>query len=402
MKRTVSNLVTRIGARAVATACQAIVFLLIARSLGPAEFGVVVQVVAVGTVGGALAGFGFRIKALRLQADDKSLELASAMMLIRGGSTTALALALFLAFHVVFGHDLVLVLVGVSAVVGEQLADLASAILAGLGKQRAASIMLLAYRSPALILCIFLPSPYALGIGSIMGALGSVAYLIRYWKRPRDYWSPFRGIASYWSATIVSNLTQLDTVVIRLSMGYATVGIFGAANRLAGPLNIVNSSIVSALLPDLTNAKSHGSRAKTTRSLAIVSVCYGTLVVACAPVAGVLIERVLGSEFSGIRVIVYGIFVAAALSGVSQVLHSLLYSEGLSRAVAISITAGTFAYLILLWPLSASFGLWGIFTSMVIGQITILGVTVSLLRLRSHRQKSVVENDMRVSRNESR
>jgi O-antigen/teichoic acid export membrane protein len=349
-----------LGARIVSAVLQAVTILLLARSLGPSDLGSYFTVVSVFAGFSALVGFGMNTRALRLAAEDHAAAKRSTMTWMRlvtaliGGALSAWLGSLFLL------DTPVLVLIAAASYAASELVnELSQSIMLGSGRVGAAVGLMIVRRAAPFAAVIWglaqddatllFGLTVACGITTVYGLVVQRGLL----SRPS---SPLRLIASsrhYWWQSIWAAAQQVDVLVVQLFLGSSAAGLYAAASRLLSPLNLVTSSLLSVLVPEMSRFT---DRRKILAVYARAKRLIGGYAVALAvasPLAGFVGPLILGSEYQASWSLFIFFVLAAGFNAASQPGMSLLYAIGEARKVAAATFISTLVGLCLLAILAA-------------------------------------------------
>lgn len=332
---------------------QAGIYISLARTLGPSEFGLFSLGIAAGIMSGALLGFGSTSRALRILREDRPRHMADNLTLLRTLSTAAVfacSSITVLAFSPSSAQLATCVAI-VAAVdhfcefeqvkrMGELAAHASSRIIilqralpaVAIGATLVTSIgdPLIAFASSSLVvLCIALIRPIRRGMGI------------------PNLKSALRGSRPYWVTTTAQSLNQLDQYIITAILGSIGAGAYGISSRLVGPVNLLISSATSVLSPYIGQLPDATQRYAETVRFARFACILGVLIAICAwPISGAA-AWVLGAEYAEFRTLIAAMLATAGLGSVIQVLMPYLNSEGLAadnaRIAFLSAGAGIMA-----------------------------------------------------------
>lgn len=339
----------RVSSRAFSAGVQLVIFVILSRDIGTSQLGLFVQYVSIATLATSVLGFGFRYQCLTLPALDKPRARFTTMLLCRMICSILVILVMGIAGLVLGGSILCFsaaVFVSIDFV-----SDVLSNGLAGLDSQKLASVLIFCQRLPSVALCAFFSAPVAVALGGMVWICVACSILVGMWVSPFPLRTILREGIPYWIASVSVNFSQLDTTIIRLASGVAFVASFGLANRIASLFNIINSSIITILVPALSSRRNGD---ELFRRVFMVGLVYATLVVVFAPVANLAMSLVISvDEYPWLTSFVWAVCIAAALSGVTQVVQAFSLAKMRGWSVALSLLAGSVVYVLLLMC-----GLW--------------------------------------------
>lgn len=233
----------RIAARLVAAAAQAATLIVIARILGPRDFGAMAVVMSVGYFLAALTGFGTTTRVLRIQSEEehRKRELLGSYASVRAISIilTTAACLLMSAWL-----DALPVLIAVCWLTLDNVAEYAQAALAGLGRQLDSSLLILCQRLVPLVAVLasaMISSIVPFLISLAVTAAVATSQVLRHacLANPRP---GVRGSFGYLASGLGSNLGQLELPVLRTVTQPIEFGSYALAARTANPLTIIGSA----------------------------------------------------------------------------------------------------------------------------------------------------------------
>lgn len=332
------QVVGRIGVRGAAAVLQAACMILIARQQGPVVFGLYSVGIAVGAVSGTILGFGASSRGLRVLREDDPVVVASSLALVRGAGSIVSSMLVVGVLLALGSPWPVSVAVGVIAA-ADQVSEYEQACRAGFLEQRSSATVILVQRMLPFI---------SVGVGWLVNgnvivwyggaALVVIAFVsIRPIRRfdgrlnLRDAW---RGSVGYWIASLSQALQQLDAPIVRVVVGDVGVGLYGAANRLVGPLGVLVNSVVVVLAPKMGTITDERKRLGAFLRLTAWVGVFGAVLAAVSPVIASVAILLLGPKYADARPLFIGVVVAAGVSMASQVLQSYLYFEKRPSSVA--------------------------------------------------------------------
>lgn len=367
----------RIVARVVAAGCQAATLLLLARALGPQEFGPLGQALSLGIIGAAIFGFGLTLRAIRIGVEADSRRLASTMYLIRfisAGLAGSLLYALMSATGVA-SHSAIVA--ASTLLISNMLNELSQAILSGRESHAAASTAILFQRVVPLALVLAAGSSeralQLFSVANIVTALAGAAPALVERAKPMGMASVLRSTTPYWAASVMAPLASLDVTVARLAVGQPAFGQYAAASRIGAPLNLAVSALVSIYTPRMA-AMQETDRVATFVHLRRICIILAAFIISGAPLVADALVGFLGQGYASGKWLVVGLIAAAGVSGVSQSYQALEYAQGAPWRVARAVSVGTVVGLVLL----AIGGWWigpnGLALAPVISQIVVLAI----------------------------
>lgn len=328
----------RVGVRGMAAAMQAVSILVIARQQGPVTFGQYAIGISVGAVSGTVFGLGASSRGLRILREDDPVLVASSLAFIRVlGSTLSYLVVVGVLVGVHSGLALALAVALIAA--SDQVCEFEQACRAGFLEQTSSALVILVQRLlpfAAVVVGWFL---HVNVIYWYAGAAGAVLLLVlikpvRRFDGRLDIADGWRGSLGFWVASLSQALQQLDVPIVRTVVGEVGVGLYGAANRLVGPLGVLVNSVVVVVAPKMGTIRDEAARISAFLRLTTWVAASGVLLALASPVIAEIAVRLLGPQYEAARPVVVGVVVAAGVSVSSQVLQSYLYFEKRPGVVA--------------------------------------------------------------------
>lgn len=339
-------LVYRIGSRGLAAILQASVFLLLARTLDPQDFGVVVLGQSIGSVAAGVVGLGLPNLALRVGRSEPDIPLAPAIIALGALQSLASAVVAAVVVVVLGTADVLLVLAASVPIAGDHFLNVNQALLAGIGRQASSANLVVIYR--LLVLLPMLVSAFIIGrVVEAYAACQIAAFFValvlggRRWGMTAKVGLLLRMSMGYWANSMSSMLTSIDLTIVRLTMGTMTVGLYGAATRLVSPLSIAVGALLSVLVPTATLAETREEFDKLFATAYRGVLLFALLLVVLSyPLSNVAVW-VLGDDYCSSRPIVASVVVGVAFSAVSQVIVAEHLAWGRPWLSAWSIAIGS-------------------------------------------------------------
>lgn len=247
---------------------------------------------------------------------------------------TLIILAVYFGVH---GTDGPLIAAGALMSLGDTNGDVASAALIGKKKATAASKWLVA-RRVALVLCIGVMPTQGLfvAVASVF-LLGHVALwkaLTAFGERPGDFSKLVRGNANFMVNNAAANLATTDSILVNAVQGSVSAGLYTGVTRFLGPLNLVVSSFVQNLTPELSHSKTDVARLLIFRRARRWVLLASLLLLGVSPLAPIVIEFVMGQRFREAASVAIAICLAAALSALAQLHLAWFNATKLTRHVS--------------------------------------------------------------------
>ena len=333
--------------RGLGSVLQAVALIVLARSVTPAEFGLVNVVIAVVGITLVASGLGLSLfvpfARARGEADAVAAalrlntwaNLASAFVLVPGIAVWAAATGAPWG-AVLIGASLALER-NVDTILGVPIAD---------GDAKVAAASMLARRTVAL--AVFLPAlavggepVWSFTAGMLAGALVAQVHVRRAVRAlPGDARAlrPRAVVGRAWPF-LASNLTgqarTLDVTVVAAALGAGGAGLYAAAAKLVQPLLLVPQSLAAVVMPHSTRLAPDAARRLGLRLTVLFLACLMPAV----PIivwAEQIVVFVMGPTFAGAGSALAWALVGLPFVALSAPLGALLQGQGRARFVAIN------------------------------------------------------------------
>lgn len=330
----------------IAQVVMALLYIYTARASSPADFGLIVSAVAIGTTAVGILDFGTNsywtreLASKRLSSSTLGHRLASkflyaAVALCVGAGIGALVLptsSLWVAGPIALSATL---------------SQSSQVPLRGLGRGDLVALATLAEKlATALvffILVAFHLSPIlALWISLAVGSLSSAWIcwrLIPTEDRPRlilrRSTNPWASARHYGIANVAVTAQALDIPALTLFGGAGASGIYAAVSRWTQPMGLLASAFSAASAPHIARAHSAAEAWRTARkSIWLLGAAIG-LSIFTAVFAPVLVDVLIGQKYSGSADVLRILALSTVLSIANQPLFVFLQSRGLDRPIAL-------------------------------------------------------------------
>lgn len=354
------------ASRLMASIMQGVTLLLLARSLGVSSFGAFAATIATGALFSVVTGFGTSSLALRLLSMPEPARVATTISIMRVPSSLAAGVGVvFFSLATIPTVDHLLLLASAVYIIGDAFCESTEAILNGLQKHRSAQLGLIIRRSMVLFfVCISILFDLQMTVGILVGTILAIAisplWLIGTFRKPANFCHTLRASIHFWQATVAGRLETLDVTISSIVTSAAGAGIYGAANRLTSPLNILTSSALTIYTPAMSRAKNFEERMDIFRRACLTMRWVSLALIFASPIIGMGVEWLLGSDYSGILPVVIIVTIGCAASAQSQPIIALFYSLSMASTVTIvRIVVVPFA-LVLMFILGSVFGVIGV------------------------------------------
>lgn len=316
---------------------QAFTLIILARSIGPSDFGAFATSMALGVILSSLLGLGSSAQAMRLSATPEPKRTATTLVLLRFGTVFVVSIVIFM-----YGHwsPQGIIFLAIIYTASELFADLCTSIMLGMQRTVLAHVAILVRRivpiSALLVGMYFgLEATHTLSVGwGVSGALILVMSL-PFAARPMPVPTIFRDSIHFWSSTATAKLQNLDVLLLRIFIGSEFVGQYSAAARIIGPLSLLVSTTLSIITPKLAAAKDGGSRANMFYDARLALSIYTGVLVAAAPAAFWLGPVLLGPEYQESAPLFAAFTIAAGIDAAAQSYIALLYAINKARVLTV-------------------------------------------------------------------
>lgn len=328
--------------------------LIVARLLGPDDFGTFAGVASLAVVLGTLSAFGMQLVLLReVSRDPTRREEVLARALPVTVSTGTLLLGVFLAacLTVLAGLAVplpVLLAIGIAETLIQPILALAVRDLTGLGfparSQLLATLPLtLRLALATVVLWISPPEPLAVYAYAYLGASAAALIVISTSRlspwRPLACWRwPKRAQLEDSAGLALLSMTslapgELDKTLAARLLAAGDSGLYAAAQRAVGAVTLPVSAMMLSALPRLYR-EGHDQSTRIWRLLAFISgasAAYGMALAAILWLAAPLIESLFGAPYHGIEEAIRWLCAAVPAMSLRITLGSTLLAMGTTR-----------------------------------------------------------------------
>ena len=319
---------------------------LLARWIGPSQFGLFAASYGIAIVLQTAGDFGFTQYIIRLRAVDRDnpaidgvLKLSGCINLVMG--SVLLSLAIGLTFYDYMYAPLMPLAVWIAA---DKQVELWLGLSLADGKTWQNALSLVFRRVFALGVLIIAnlaayDAFYAYNLGLAVGStIAAVTVQVRNARvvtpagraRFRSVFPESRG---FYSNSIATQIRNIDTVLVNLILTPTAAGFYGAASRLTTPLRIIPTSFASVLMPAASKSAFSGARSLR-RPLVILLLATTLLYVGIAIAMPLVAPLVLGANYAGAVVVIQVVCFGLIFAAVASQLSSILQGFGAIAAVA--------------------------------------------------------------------
>lgn len=319
---------------------------LLARWIGPAEFGLFASVYGAALIVQTIIDLGLTTYIVRLRAIEPTSEyLKSALSVVSRVSFATGIVGVLVAFLLSW-HDarfIPFVPFAVWVAVDRQVETWLAIPLAD-GDTVQNALSLITRRGISFSVMI---GAVFVGIDPLLGytvglACGSALSCILVMEKNRVPFRRFkvpareviRAARPYWANSVATQLRNLDTLVVTLVAGPTQGGYYGAASRLTTPLRIVPTSFAQVLMPAAARTGRSG-RKELIRGIAKLMAATAVLFGLVALLIPFAVPIILGEGFSGSVVMIQIVCGGLVFAAISSQMNALLQAWGRSRSVAV-------------------------------------------------------------------
>lgn len=382
------------------TAAQAATLLVLARSLGPIDFGQFAAVL------GGLTALGFFADGGATAAVGRHHpQPATIVQILRAGRLLSIATLLVSvpvlgAVAHASGSAVVSACLLLCAWVPlERQAEIAGAYLLARGHEGLVGMAYLLRRVPALGAVLLVPvaplpvfsvamvttAGLAVAVlgNQVAAATGQMSKRVRPGERwldvlipPRELW---RLLRPFWMVVAGLGVRQVDVAVLGVTGGATAAGVFAPASRLAPALLLVPGTYTQLLLGRL----SAGGQQLTASPVIGVAAVSTAAFVPLALLADLWVPLLLGAAYAGSIDVIRVVVLSLVLAAVSSVFASALHAADRSARVAVAVWTGATTTVLAIAVLGAAYGAVGAAVGVAVGYVVQLGLMAMFHRSRS-------------------
>jgi O-antigen/teichoic acid export membrane protein len=340
---------------------QAVTLLLLARDLGPHQFGLFSAVFGTVIVVQSVFDFGIATLVIKERAVDQHSALIHSALRITDQTSfllsAAIAIPLLLLGLFLDPFYFLLLPLAVWAAC-ERHADIWLSVPLADGDARINTQNLLVRRTVSALLYIgavaagieaafaFAAATALTAIVSLIAIRRIVSKKITFYPVPLKLREVVNRSWPFWVNSLGTQARNLDTVIVSSVAGASQAGFYAATSRATGPLRILSTSMAAVLLP-----ASAGKERKHLRKLfrlvwAMAAICgfiYGTLLL----LVPFLVTTFLGSEYKGAVLPLQIVLAGLVFAALSSLFTSMLQGAGFQLFVARTSVITTVLCLIL-------------------------------------------------------
>lgn len=328
------------GTRIVGTIAQGLTFLILTQSLGPAAFGAFAAITVTFGFVSSLVGFGAGSLALRVQSTDNPASLAASVSLLR--YFAVVLAAILVALVSVFILDIKeapLLAAGILFGTLESSHGAVENILFGLQHTRRAQVAMV-FRRVVVLAAVTLGSLKDLSLEFLITTLLVLLVISPFWlfrllTKPMSLKATVKLSLPFWGAAVLSKVQTLDVVIASLVINPVGTGVYAAASRISSPLNILASSVLSVLTPELARQRGVTRLNTSRRSMKFLGIVSLGLIL-MSPAVGLLLEWILGQDYEGVAWPTTVLCISAGFAALNQGQVAYLYASGEAKRVFFS------------------------------------------------------------------
>lgn len=357
--------------RVIAAALQAATVILLARLLGPHQFGILAAVLGIIIWLQAVADLGMAKLVVRERSDGTSTGLVSGGLWVNSRSTLILGLALTLSFLIAaifLDAAFYLMLPLAISAASEKNADTWLGVAIADGDTHLNSINLVCRRALALAGFVLLTSievapMLAYSVAVAVAALCSVVFARRHVSKlglsERELLrSTLEAARPFWINTLAVQLRNLDAVFVGFLASPLVAGYYASASKLTSPLRMLPTSMAVVILPHAARTRKDSAR-KVAKLVLLSGTFVGTIYVSLIFVVPWIVPIILGDEYESSIVPLQIVLVGLVFAAFTSLFGAVLQGRGFPQLVA-SASVGTTIYLLfallVLTPLGGAVG----------------------------------------------
>lgn len=357
--------------RVIAAAIQAVTVIILARFLGPHQFGVLAAVLGIIIWLQAVADLGMAKLVVRERSAGTSTGLVSGGLWLNSRSTLILGLALTLAFlgaATFLDEAFYLMMPLAISAASEKNADTWLGVAIADGDTHLNSLNLVCRRALALAGFLLLTSievapMLAYSVAVAVAALCSVVFAHRHVSKLEiSEREPLRNTLDaarpFWINTLAVQLRNLDAVFVGVLASPVVAGYYASASKLSSPLRMIPTSLALVILPHAARTRKDSAR-KVARLVLLSGTLAGTIYASLVFIVPWIVPIVLGDEYESSIVPLQIVLVGLVFAAFTSLFGAVLQGRGFPQLVA-SASVGTTIYLLIallvLTPLGGAAG----------------------------------------------
>lgn len=376
--------------RLVAAVLQIAVIALLTRSLGVNSFGVFASSSAIALVVVAFVELGGGVRVLRVAADPDAGGVLSTLLILR--LTALVALPLLALIVEPAAASPVLIAASCAYAVGETAGDLGVGILQGIQRPLAAMATLVLRRLIPVVILIGVPSVDGALVALVAtGVVGFSVLVIVSWgrlARPRSPLIILRENYKIMLSGAGSTVSQLDVPIIAAVAGPTIAGLYAAATRLFNPLNLVVSTMVQVLVPEMARSVTRAGRLAVFRRARRIVFVAAAAIAAATFFAPYFLILLYGTKYEQAAPVAIAVFLSAAGSAIAQVYLAWFYATRVPLSVPTGMLITTVVGVALIAGL-AGLGIFGAAVGLLLMHVSTAAVIVLIWHANDGRKRQV-------------
>ncbi|MDN4641335.1 oligosaccharide flippase family protein [Agreia sp. PsM10] len=376
--------------RAFSSLVQAVSFALIARFMGVVDFGAFSIGYSAALLLMTAFEFGLGNRSLRLASDKEPGRTVATILSTRFVTNLVVFTAVLIGWQIFHRGSWNWGLALALYVTGDLFGNLTQSILIGSMQEYRATIILIVRRIiPLGALLIFLwvgdsgtDAAYtALALTGAVGYTLGIIPTMRLFGRPRNPITFIRQNHKFATTSLASNLQQADSLVIGAVGGTAIAGLYGAASRLAAPLNLVTGSLTQSIVPSLSAMTDPDYRRSSMARVMRLMTIFAILLATSAVFSPLLVWLLYGDSFMAAWPLAAGVILIAAFNSLNQPILGWYYAHSIPTLVPVLIASSSVATVCVLGLSSLTRQPW----VMAIAMVSVALVAHVILRTRFSR-----------------
>lgn len=311
-----------LGSKGLNIFIQAAYFVILARTLGPAEYGVFVGVSALATMINSFAGWGSSQILVKHVAVDRSLLKyywgnALVTVLFMGTLLTIIFTAIGPTLSRGNFHPLIIALIFIADLIGINISQVSNSAFVASGKAKVAAFKSIFLGSTKLVAAIVLAAiltdvgatewAYLYCISTVLPALASI-WMVNAWldKPQPSFWRLKKELVQgfYFSLSQSSDFINenIDKIMLASVASLQATGLYGAGFRILTVFKIPIFSVAGATFPRFFQHGVEGIKGsfRFAKKLMLIAIGYGVAVTVIIFLISPYVNNLLGQEYADI------------------------------------------------------------------------------------------------------
>jgi O-antigen/teichoic acid export membrane protein len=357
--------------RVVAAILQAATVAVLARELGPHQFGTLAAVLGVIIWFQAVSDLGMSKLVVKERATSGSDSLVAGGLWVNSRSTILLGIILGIGFTgagLTLDHNFLLMAPLAISAAGEKNADTWLGVAIADGDTHLNSINLVSRRSLALfgflgMHYMGIETLFSYSIAAAFAALISVAFARRHVSgivtSQRDSVSNVLASARpFWKNTLAVQLRNLDAGIVGMVTNAGVAGYYATASRLSGPLRMLPTSLAIVILPQAARTRNEPTPS-IVRIVLLAGSAVGCIYISLIVTIPWLLPLVFGKAYLPAIVPLQIVLAGLVFAGFTSLFGAVLQGRGFPQEVATISVITTFYLLLALVVLTTAGGAVG-------------------------------------------